>query len=103
MYNSTLAHQFCLIWIKSYLTSLQDRKKWRVVKENLYPGLLVLVRDADDFAKRALYRLGRIHCLHPQIRKGKEIVRRATVAVLANHSGSESGKIQYILTKIAPV
>ena len=58
-------------------------------------GQLVLVGDAEDIAKRGLYRLGRIHCLHPQIRKGKEIVRRATVAVLANHSGSEAGKIQY--------
>ena len=106
MYNSTLAHQFWLIWIKGYLTSLQGRKKWRAVKENLYPGQLVLVGDAEDIAKRGLYRLGRIHCLHPQIRKGKEIVRRATVAVLANHSGSEAGKIQYILrdvSKIAPV
>ena len=85
MYNSTLAHQFWLIWIKGYLISLQGRKTWRAVKENLYPGQLVLVEDAEDIAKRRLYRLGRIHCLHPQIRKGKEIVRRATVAVPANH------------------
>ena len=107
MYNSTLAHQFRLIWIKGYLTSLQGRKKWRAVKENVYPGQLMLVGDAEDIAKRGLYRLGRIHCLHPQIRKGKEIVRRATVvAVLANHLGNEAGKIQYILrdvSKIAPV
>ena len=71
-----------------------------------YPGQLMLVGDAEDIAKRGLYRLGRIHCLHPQMRKGKEIVRRATEAVLANHLGSEAGKIQYILrnvSKIAPV
>ena len=35
MYNSTLAHQFWLVWIKGYLTSLQGRNKWRAVKENL--------------------------------------------------------------------
>ena len=73
MYNSTLAHQFWLIWIKGYLTSLQDRKKWRAVKENLYPGQLVLVGDAEDIAKRGLYRLGRIHCLHPRLGRVKKL------------------------------
>ena len=62
----------------------------------------MLVGDANDIAKRGHYRLGRIHKVHPQIRKGREIVRRATVAVL-KHSGS--GELEYVLrdlSKIAP-
>ena len=68
-----------------------------MTRENLAPGQLVLVGDASDFSKRGAYRLGRIHAVHPQIRKGKEVVRRVTVAVL---------KVEYILrdlSKIAPV
>ena len=42
-------------------------------------------------------------CVHPQQRKGKDIVRRATIAVLKD---SGTGEIEYILrdlSKIAPV
>ena len=102
-YNATLAHKFWLSWVKGYLPTLQGRGKWRVTRENLAPGQLVLVGDASDFSKRGAYRLGRIHAVHPQIRKGKEVVRRATVAVL-KHSGP--GEVEYILrdlSKIAPV
>ena len=102
-YNATLAHKFWLSWVKGYLSTLQGRGKWRVTRENLAPGQLVSVGDASDFSKRGAYTLGRIHAVHPQIRKGKEVVRRATVAVL-KHSGS--GEVEYILrdlSKIAPV
>ena len=102
-YNATLAHRFWLGWIKGYLPTLQRRAKWRTTKENLTPGQLVLVGDAEDITKRGAYRLGRVHAVHPQIRKGKEIVRRATLAVLKN---TGSGEIEYILrdvSKIAPI
>ena len=102
-YNSTLAHRFWLSWIKGYLPTLQGRSKWRVARENLTQGQLVLVGDASDISKRGTYRLGRIHAVYPQTRKGREFVRRATVAVL-KHSGS--GDIEYILrdvSKIAPI
>ena len=105
-YNSTLAHQFWLSWIKGYVTSLQGRKKWRATRENLFPGQLVLVGDSEDICKRGSYRIGRIHSVHPQFRNGKEIVRRATVAVIAKNSDSGSNKLEYILrdvSKIAPV
>ena len=46
-------------------------------------GQLVLVGDAEDLTKRGADRLERIHCIHPEIRKGREIVGRATVADLA--------------------
>ena len=103
LYNSTLAHKFWLSWIKGYLPTLQGRSKWRVTRANLEPGQLVLIGDADDISKRGSYRLGRIHCVHPQFRKGKEIVRRATIAVLKR---SGSGELEYVLrdlAKIAPL
>ena len=74
--------------------------------ENLYPGQLVLVGDSEDITKRGAYRLGRIHLVHPQIRNGTELVRRATVAVLAKGSVGGPDRIEYILrnvSKIAPV
>ena len=103
LYNSTLAHKFWLAWMQGYLPTLQGRSKWRVNRDNLKIGQLVLVGDAEDLAKRGVYRLGRIYAVHPQIRQGKEIVRRATVAIL-KHSGS--GEIEYVLrdvSNIAPI
>ena len=105
-YNATLAHKFWLSWVKGYLTNLRGRKKWRTCEENLYPGQLILVGESVNIAQRGTYRLGRIHALHPQIRNGKELVRRATVAVLAGASAGGPAKIEYILrdiSKIAPV
>ena len=66
-------------------------------------GRGLVVGDAHDFLKRGAYSLGRIHRIHPQKRKEREIVRRATVAVLKNSSSSE---IEYILrdiSKFAPL
>ena len=107
IYNATLAHRFWLSWIKSYIPTLQARNKWRTLGSNLVPGQLVLVGDAEDLSRKGAYRLVRIHCLHPQIRIGKEIVRRATVAVIAKNSPEgDSNKVEYILrdlSKIAPV
>ena len=103
VYNVTLAQKFWQSWIEGYLPTLQGRNKWREIRQNLTPGQLVLVADAEDICKRGTYRLGRIHSVHPQIRKGKEIVRRATLAVLKN---SGSGKVEYVLrdlSKLAPV
>ena len=105
-YNATLAHKFWLSCAKGYLTNLQGRKKWKTCKENLYPGQSVLVGDSEDFTKRGTYRLGRIHLVHPQIRNGRELARRATVAVLAKGTVGGPDKIEYILkevSKIAPV
>lgn len=101
LYNANLAHKFWLSWVKGYLPTLQARVKWRVAKNNLVPGQLVLVGDSDDISRRGSYRLGRIHEVHPQVRNGVNIVRRATVAVL-----NKSGKIDHVLrdiSKIAPL
>ena len=91
--------------MQGYLPTLQGCNKWRVTQENLKPGQLVLVGDAGDLSYRGAYRLGRIERLHPQIRKGKELVRRATVAVLGKGSAG-SFQVEYVLrdiSKIAPV
>ena len=69
-------------------------------------GQLVLVGDAEDQTKRGAYRLGRIHCIHPETRNGREIVRRAAVTVLAKNPDTGSCEIKYILrdlSKIVPV
>ena len=90
--------------MEGYLPCLQGRNKWRTLRENLEVGQLVLVGDAEDLSKRGVYRLGRFHCLHPQLHAGKEIVRRATVAVLKKNAAA--GEIEYILSnisKLAPV
>ena len=101
-YNATLAQKLWLSWAKGYFANLQGRKKM----ENLYPGQLVLVGDSEDITKRGANRLGRIHLVHPQIRNGRELVRRAAVAVLPKGSVGGPDKIEYILryvSKIAPV
>ena len=64
----------------------------------------MLVGDAEDLSKRGAYRLGRVHCLHPQVRKGRDIARRATVAARNPDSGkTEIKHILRDLSKIAPV
>ena len=106
LYNAALAQKFWTSWMKSYLPTLQGRSKWRELRENLSVGQLVLVGDAEDLSKRGAYRLGRVHCVHPQVRKGREIVRRATIGVLSKDPDSGKTEIKYVmrdLSKIAPV
>ena len=92
--------------MRSHFSSLPGRNKWRIEKDKFVPGQLVLLGDAEDTAHKGAYRFGRIHCLHPQIQKRKEIVRKATVTVVAQkNSSSDSCKIKYVLgdnSKIAP-
>ena len=74
--------------------------------ENLTVEQLVLVGDAKDVTYRGAYRLGWIHSLHLHICRGKEIIRLATVAVLAKNTIGDPRKIEYVLrdlSKIAPV
>ena len=96
-YCATLAQRFWLRWKKGYLPCLQGRNKWKTSMDNLEVGQLVVVGDAEDQTKRGEYRLGRIFCIHPETRKGREIVRHATVAVLAKNSDTGSCEIKYIL------
>ena len=94
LYNATPVHCFWLSWMQSYIPTLQGRSKWRTLASNLVAMQLVLVGDAEDLFKKGTYRLGGIHSLHPQIRKGKEIVRHATVAVIdKTNSAAGSGQV----------
>ena len=79
-----------------YLPTLKGRNKWRVTRNNISTGQLVLVGDAEDMSSREAYRLGRVHRVHPQWRNGKELVRRAIVAVLKD-CGDGTNKIEYVL------
>ena len=102
-FNVHVVHKFWILWMNGYLPTSQGRAKWRIARQNLYPGQLVLVGDANDIAKRGHYRLTKIHQVHPLIRKGREIVRRDIIAVL-KHSGSEELELcSQDLSKIAPL
>ena len=85
------------------MPTLQGRGKGRVACQKLAEGQLVLVGNAKDTNKRGTYRLERVHCAYPQLRRGKEIVRRTTIAVPKTYGSKE---IEYILrdvSKIAPL
>ena len=103
LYNASLAHTFWLSWAKGYLPTLQGRGKLRNIKNNLSPSQLVLVGGSEDTCKRGVYRLGRIHAVHPQTHQERDIVRRATVAVLKNLNDGEIEYILHDISKIAPV
>ena len=103
LYNVTLANKFWKSWFNGYLPTLQGRGKWRIACQNVAEGQLVLVGNAEDTNRRGTYRLERLHCVRPQQRRGKEIVRRTSIAVL-KISGSK--EIEYVLrdvSKIAPL
>ena len=71
--------------------------------KNLAVGQLVLVGDAEGLCHRGAYRLGRIHCLHPQTHKGKQIVRRVTVVVMDKASVAGSTQIDYVLRDLSKI
>ena len=71
-YNSTLAHGFWLLCMKSYLPSLQSQNKWRTLQTNLEPVQLVLVGDNEDLASKGAYGLKRIQTFTHSCVKGKK-------------------------------
>ena len=103
LYNANMAHRFWLGWMQRYLPLLQKRNKWRTVQHNQQSGQLVLVGDSEDPSYRGAYRLGRVEKFHPRIRKGKEIVRRATVAVLSKKLGKDDPDIEYVLRDLSKI
>ena len=82
---------------KVLLTQFTGRSKWRTIKENHTPALLVLVGDAGDLSYCGVYRLGRIHCLHTQNRKGIKIVRRATASINVRNNKTAHMGLSYKL------
>ena len=87
LHNTTLAHKFWLCWMQGYLPILQGRNKWRVTRNNICTGQLVLVGDAENISRGGANRLGRVHRVYPQWRNGKELVCRVAVAVLERLRG----------------
>ena len=89
--------------MRDYVPTLQDKTKWRVTRNNICHGQLV--EDAESISKRGTYRLCRLHQAHQLGRKGKMLVRGATVAVLKDFT-DVTNKIEYILgdlLKMPPV
>ena len=92
--------------MKSYLPNLQGPNTLKVYQKNLAVAQLVLVGGAKDLSHRGAYCLGRIQCFHPQTRKGKQIVRRATVTMMEKAFKAGTTQIENVLrdlSKIAPV
>ena len=65
--------------------------------KNLAVGQLILIGDVGALCHREAYRLSRIRRFHPQTSKGKQIVRRATVAVMGKASETGSTQIDHVL------
>jgi len=82
-----LAQTFWEKSISCYLPSLNVRKKWQKLTENLKPGQLVVLGAPTDIAKRRSYKLGRVHEVIPQFRNGKPIVRRSKIAIAKYDEG----------------
>ena len=71
LYNANLGHRF-FTWMTGYLLLFRVAISGGLQK-NLTPGQLVLLGDSEDIFHKGAYRLGRIHRLHPQLRKSREI------------------------------
>ena len=46
--SSTHVNEFWCCWMKEFLQSLQDRKKWRNTKRNLKVGDIVILQEANS-------------------------------------------------------
>ena len=101
LYNTFFNQKFWSCLMKSYLPTHHYRGKWRNVYENFTVWLLVLVGSAKNLPKRKVYRLGRIHCLHPQVRMERYIVKLAMVAVFAKNPDSGITEIKYTLRDLS--
>ena len=71
-----LADQFWLRWKREYLQSLQPRRKWHDVKQDLGEGDVVILRDKE--LPRCQWPLARVVNVHPS-KDGR--VRKAEVVV----------------------
>ena len=74
-----LADQFWVRWKREYLQSLQPRRKWHDVKQDLGNGDVVLLRDKE--LPRCQWPLARVVKVHPS-EDGR--VRKAEVTVCTN-------------------
>ena len=67
---------------------------------------MVLVGVPDDITKRGHYLLGRVARVLPQIRRGRAIVRRAIITVIALNEKTgvhQATEVERDLSKLAPL
>lgn len=73
-YLQRLRSDFWRLWSQEYISTLQNRKKWRETQPNVQPGQIVLV--SEDTEQPSQWSLGKIVAVHP----GKDgLVRAADV------------------------
>lgn len=73
----TLAERFWSRWRREYLQSLQVRRKWKTVQENIRVGDLVLLKDSD--CHRNYWPTGLVERMFP----GKDgLVRKLEVKII---------------------
>lgn len=65
-------------WSKEFLTQLQERTKWYVRKDNLRPGLMVLLKE--DNLPPMQWKLGRIIEVHPGLDQTVRVVTIKTAS-----------------------
>lgn len=58
-----MLNHFWKRWASEYLATLQERKKWRTLKENVAVGQLVLIKDEN--LPPAQWKLGRVNEVYP--------------------------------------
>lgn len=72
-----LAEQFWRQWRREYLQSLQHRRKWHDIQENIREGDIVIIKDNE--LHRNQWPLGLIECVYP----GKDnLVRKVKLRVI---------------------
>lgn len=72
----TMHRHFWKRWANEYLSTLQKRSKWTEMRENIQPGMLVLIREENIPPNK--WKLGKIETVHP----GSDgVVRVATVKI----------------------
>ncbi|BES87324.1 Hypothetical protein NTJ_00129 [Nesidiocoris tenuis] len=85
-------NQFWRLWSKSYLTSLQQRTKWKEDGINARIGTIVMIEEPNLHPTQ--WKLGRIEEVHP----GKDGRVRVATVRLANNS-----MVKRTVTKLCPL
>ena len=105
-FNVALADRFWKDWVAFYLSTLQERNKWKETSKNLQIEYLILVGNSIDISEKEKYRVGKVAEVFPQMHNRNPIVRRAKIAVTEYDSKTDSYKVEYIycdISRIAPV
>ncbi len=86
-----LLQRFWLLWSQDYLSSLQQRSKWRFKQENIKLDTMVLLKEDNEPPMH--WPLGRVVALHPGPDKQVRVVSVRT----------KNGVVKRAITKICPL